>query len=129
MYAGNLRTTVEFHNNYFFWLFPQPQTQTPNAPLILYLNGGPGSTSMNALFMENGPLRVRQLDPTDPDSFEVTYEPENSWQSIGDLLFVDQPVGTGWSYGDHSPQSLNEIAAEFLSFLDRFYTEFPERKR
>ena len=78
MYAGNLRTTVEFHNNYFFWLFPQPQTQTPNAPLILYLNGGPGSTSMNALFMENGPLRVRQLDPTDPDSFEVTYEPENS---------------------------------------------------
>ena len=84
---------------------------------------------MNALFMENGPLRVRQLDPTDPDSFEVTYEPENSWQSIGDLLFVDQPVGTGWSYGDHSPQSLNEIAAEFLSFLDRFYTEFPERKR
>ena len=43
------------------------------------MNGGPGSTSMNALFMETGPLRVTQLDPDNDNSFVITYEPENSW--------------------------------------------------
>jgi carboxypeptidase C (cathepsin A) len=43
------------------------------------MNGGPGSTSMNALFLENGPLRVAQNDPLDYDSFVITYEPEKSW--------------------------------------------------
>lgn len=92
------------------------------------MNGGPGSTSMNALFTENGPLRVTQHDGSDFDSFEITYEPENSWQSLGDLLFVDQPVGTGWSYGNHSPASLEEIGSEFITFLIMFYEEFPQRK-
>lgn len=48
------------------------------------------------------------------DSFEVTYRPDLSWQSIGDLLFIDHPVGTGWSYGDNSPSSLPEISNEFI---------------
>ena len=89
------------------------------------MNGGPGSTSMNALFTENGPLRVTKLDPNDEDSYVVTYEPDQSWQSLGDLLFVDHPVGTGWSYGDHSPTTLPEIASEFIVFLNNFYSEFP----
>jgi carboxypeptidase D len=44
---------------------------------------------------------------------------------LGDLLFVDHPVGTGWSYGDVVPKNLNEIADEFLAFLLNFYKQFP----
>mgnify|MGYP002632254586 CR=1 FL=1 len=44
------------------------------------------------------------------------------------MLFVDHPIGTGWSYGDHSPESLVEIADEFLSFLLNFYEEYPHRR-
>lgn len=62
------------------------------------------------------------------DSFDVIYHPDESWESLGDLLFVDHPVGTGWSYGTHSPTSLEEIGAEFVTFLDTFYEEFPERR-
>jgi len=58
MYAGNLKSTPDYKNHYFFWLFPKPQTTNSEVPLVIYLNGGPGSTSMNALFTENGPLRV-----------------------------------------------------------------------
>lgn len=76
---------------------------------------------MNALWMETGPLRVVQTDLNDLDSFVVTYEPDQSWQSLGDLLFVDHPVGTGWSYGDHSPTTLEEIGSEFVDFLTNFY--------
>ena len=89
MYSGNLNSSDEYNNNFFYWLFPKPDSVPVDVPLVLYMNGGPGSTSMNALFMENGPLRVIQNDPLDLDSFVITYEPEKSWQSLGDLLFVD----------------------------------------
>jgi carboxypeptidase D len=62
------------------------------------------------------------------DSFKVTYHPNESWASLGDLLFVDHPVGTGWSYGTHSPTTLEDIGAEFVTFLEAFYEEFPARK-
>ena len=123
MYASNLKSSAEVNNNFFYWLFPD--TSKEDNPLIIYMNGGPGSTSMNALFMENGPLRVYQADPSDLDSFTITYEPEDSWVAIGDLLFVDHPVGTGWSYGERSPASLPEVADEFLTFMLNFYEEHP----
>jgi len=128
MYAGNLRSEHSHHNYFFYWLFQTTDTWSSNTPLVIYMNGGPGSTSMNALFMETGPFRVTQSDPTDMDSFNVTYKPEESWQALGDLLFVDHPVGTGWSYGTHSPTSLPEIGTEFVSFLNNFYIEHPERR-
>ena len=93
------------------------------------MNGGPGSTSMNAVWTETGPMRVTQADPADLDSFVITYEPQDSWQHLGDLLFVDHPVGTGWSYGSHSPESLPEIAEDFVTFLGNFYVEHPERRQ
>jgi carboxypeptidase D len=83
---------------------------------------------MNSVFTEAGPLRCYWNDPKDLDSFVVNYRPELSWQSLGDLLFVDHPVGTGWSYGDHSPESLPEVAADFVTFLNNFYDEYPERR-
>jgi len=81
------------------------------------MNGGPGSTSQNALWMETGPMRVTQADPNDFDSFEITYKPDESWQSLGDLLFVDHPVGTGWSWGNTAPTTLEEIGDEFVLFM------------
>jgi len=58
-YSGNLSSSDKYDNHYFFWLFPKPNEQENKAnPLIIYMNGGPGSSSMNALFMENGPLRA-----------------------------------------------------------------------
>ena len=74
MYAGNLKSSDLYNNNVFYWLFQSPdQTPSKDVPLVVYMNGGPGSTSMNALFMETGPLRVVQTDPNDNDSFVVTY--------------------------------------------------------
>lgn len=68
--------------------------------MVIYLNGGPGSTSMNALFTGNGPLRVTETG--DHEDFDITYVPSDSWVGLGDLMWIDQPVGTGWSYGEHA---------------------------
>jgi carboxypeptidase C (cathepsin A) len=130
MYAANILASDKYDNNFFYWLFPKPEELSSEkdsaSPLIIYMNGGPGSTSMNALFTEMGPLYAVKTDEDDEDSYQVWYDAENSWQSAGDLLFVDMPVGTGYSYGTHSPTSLDEIAADFLTFFLNFLEEHDE---
>lgn len=41
-------------------------------------------------------------------------------------MYVDMPVGTGWSYGEKANQSLEEVGDDFLTFLLNFYKEFPQ---
>ncbi|KAM0045194.1 putative carboxypeptidase C [Helianthus debilis subsp. tardiflorus] len=74
----------------FWWYYKSPyRTQDPNNPwpIILWLQGGPGASGVGiGNFEEVGPL----------DSF---LKPRNStWLRKVDLLFVDNPVGTGYSY-------------------------------
>lgn len=133
MYSGNLLSSDTYENYFFYWLSPRPEELTPpgaeDSPLIVYLNGGPGSSSMNALWTGNGPLRVHETgSSTDYDDFVIQYDTTISWQEAGDLLWIDQPVGTGWSWGEHTVTSLDEIADEFLHFMLSFYEEFPVYK-
>lgn len=54
---------------------------------------------MFGLFAENGPLRVTRNGTTDND-FVIGLNGENgSWLDVGDILYIDQPVGTGFSFG------------------------------
>ena len=57
-YAGfyNVNATSDQHH-LFYWFFKN-LTLPDTAPVVLWMNGGPGSTSMFGLFLENGPLRV-----------------------------------------------------------------------
>ena len=77
MYAANMSSSDTYKNFFFYWLFPN--VSLTNSPLIMYMNGGPASTSMNALFTENGPLKVNQLDPDNQDSYQIWYDANNSW--------------------------------------------------
>lgn len=84
---------------------------------------------MNALWSGNGPLRVSETGSgVKGEDFEITYDTTISWAEAGDLLWIDQPVGTGWSYGEHLVTNLDEIAQEFVQFLVSFYAEFPVYK-
>lgn len=63
IYAGNMVSMKEKKNNFFYFYFPNPESA--DLPLVLYMDGGPGSSSMNALFNKNGPLRCYQDDKKD----------------------------------------------------------------
>ncbi|KAI1734115.1 carboxypeptidase S1 [Xylaria scruposa] len=82
----------------FFWYF-KSQTDTQNAPLIIWMNGGPGASSMFGLFTENGPCSINsKLEP----------EPRlSSWNQFYNVLYVDQPVQTGFSYDIPTPGFLD----------------------
>ncbi|KAG0052155.1 hypothetical protein BGZ83_002928 [Gryganskiella cystojenkinii] len=74
----------------YYWFFPAIKPKVKDPPLIIWLQGGPGSSSMIGLFFENGPIRVTEDMKLARQSV--------SWADDYTMLFIDQPVGTGFSY-------------------------------
>lgn len=125
MYSGtlNVSLTEEFDHNLFYWFFKN--TALTNAPLVIWMNGGPGSSSMFGLFLENGPLRVKRTGPGS-DDFILGNSEKGSWGDISDVIFIDQPVGTGFSYGKTYIDRMETGADHFVKFINLFLKKYPE---
>jgi len=97
----------------FYWFFPNT-TANPNgeAPIVVFLGGGPGAASISSIFSENGPFRI----VTNPDGGSSINYAEDSWISHYNVLWLDNPVGAGYSYTDNSdgkhdyPHNEDEVA-------------------
>ncbi|KAH7074774.1 Alpha/Beta hydrolase protein [Paraphoma chrysanthemicola] len=85
---GVVNQTYEI--NTFFWFF-ESRKDPANAPLSIWMNGGPGSSSMVGLLRENGPCFINS------DSNSTTLN-EWSWNNEVNMLYLDQPVQVGMSY-------------------------------
>lgn len=75
---------------------------------------------MDGAMMEIGPYRVKE---------DLTLEyNEGSWDEFANLLFVDQPVGTGFSYvnTDSYLHELDEMANSFIVFMEKWFALFPQ---
>jgi len=101
----------------FFWFF-EARTSPTTAPLALWLNGGPGCSSMIGLFQENGPCHFVNGAST------PSVNP-NSWNAYANMLYVDQPIGTGFSYGTDGASSTMTAAPYVWNLLQAFYAQFP----
>lgn len=107
--------------NYFYWFFESREKPSTD-PLVVWLTGGPGCSSMLALLTENGPFLV---DNTTYSPFLNKY----SWNTAANLLYVDQPAGTGFSYVTNPLKydtNEKEIAAALWDFLLQFYAKYPK---
>ncbi|KAJ2651612.1 hypothetical protein IWW40_001512 [Coemansia sp. RSA 1250] len=104
----------------FYWLFEARQPQQPKSlvPLVLWLNGGPGCSSMSGLFSGIGPCRIGS------DGNSTTYN-IHSWNTHAHMLFLDQPTNTGFSYGANITRT-EEAAQDAVEFLHMFLTRFPQ---
>ncbi|KAL4245091.1 Carboxypeptidase [Abortiporus biennis] len=104
----------------FFWFWPT--TNASNArDLLFWTNGGPGCSSLEGFLQENGPISWSwgQAEPT-PNQF--------SWTSLANVLWVEQPVGTGFSQGSPNITNDDELAAQLTGFLEQFLDVFSELK-
>ncbi|KAK9510755.1 hypothetical protein O3M35_005476 [Rhynocoris fuscipes] len=120
-FAGYLGVEPKHNSHLFFWFFPA-QDGNAKAPLILWLQGGPGATSLFGMFTEIGPYTVQN------DRLELM---PNSWNQNYSLLFIDNPVGTGFSFTDAEDgyaTSQKQIADQLYKALIQFFTIFPEQQ-
>ncbi|RYP44770.1 hypothetical protein DL768_008815 [Monosporascus sp. mg162] len=77
--------------NTFFWFFEARNRPAAEAPLAIWLNGGPGASSMMGLLQGNGPCFVA-------DDSAATYLNPWSWNNEVNMLYLDQPAQVGFSY-------------------------------
>lgn len=95
--------------NTFFWFIEARQTPE-TAPLTIWLNGGPGSSSMFGLFNEVGPCEVVQM----ADGSYGTQMRPYGWDRASNMLFIDQPNQVGFSYDSATNASLNLLSKELF---------------
>ncbi|XP_027726312.1 retinoid-inducible serine carboxypeptidase [Vombatus ursinus] len=114
--------TVRSNASMFWWLYyaNNPCKNFTELPLIMWLQGGPGGSSTGfGNFEEIGPLD-EELKPR-----------KTTWLQSASLLFVDNPVGTGFSFANQSDayaKNLDMVASDMLVLLQNFFDARPEFK-
>jgi len=117
IFSGYMNT----HNGSVFYMFLEAQESPETAPLIWWTNGGPGCSGFNGLLEENGPFR-----PNKDGNLDLN---PHAWNKKANMVFVEQPVGVGFSvpsvgvnYTDHG------AALDNHAFLSNFFDRFPDLK-
>ncbi|KAF2096817.1 peptidase S10, serine carboxypeptidase [Rhizodiscina lignyota] len=103
-YSGYIDLSPDSHT--FFWFF-ESRRDPANDDITLWLNGGPGSDSLIGLFEELGPCNVTANLTTMVNPY--------SWNEVSNLLFLSQPVGTGFSYSEEAPGSFEPFTGQYLN--------------
>lgn len=122
-YAGYVTVNEESGRAFFYWFF-EADEDASNKPLVLWLNGGPGCSSVAfGLAEEVGPLHIEKDGKT-------LYLNPYSWNKVANILFLDSPVGVGYSYSNTSSDLVSNgdsrTAAENLIFLQKWFERFPQ---
>lgn len=129
-YYGYLPQNPQYDSNFFyairgnndFWF-------RTNAPLVMFLQGGPGATSLFSDFLETGPQKLI-IDNSSFGGFGIV-EREHAWTNHANMLYVDNPIGTGFSY-TRDPRGFSttdeEIANNLVDFLRKFLDRHSEYK-
>ncbi|KAI4197600.1 MAG: hypothetical protein LQ350_005834 [Teloschistes chrysophthalmus] len=108
---GTLSDVDEYQNysiNTFFWFF-ESRKDPANAPLSIWMNGGPGSSSMIGLLTENGPCLIND------DSNSTRLNPW-SWNNEVNMLYIDEPNQVGFSYDIPSNGTTDESEITIQDF-------------
>lgn len=121
-----------------YW-FIESESNPYSDPVVLWLNGGPGSSSLIGLLTENGQLRTNDDSLTNLTSSGVPqlFYNEYGWSKKSNMLYLESPKGVGFSYCDNvtvaeecvnTDESTAQDAYEFLVSWFELYPEYQSNK-
>jgi len=120
-YAGYITIDENKGKNFFYW-FVESQRSPSNDPVLIWLNGGPGSSSLVGFFVEHGPFNL------EPNGQNITLNPY-SWNRIANIIYLESPSFVGFSYSnDEKDRKPNDdiVAKDNYEFLKRWFQHYPE---
>ncbi|KAJ4725025.1 Carboxypeptidase [Melia azedarach] len=118
-HAGYYRLPHTQAARMFYFFFESRKSK--NEPVVIWLTGGPGCSSELALFYENGPFHIA-------NNMSLIWN-DYGWDKVSNLLFVDQPTGTGFSYTSNENDIRHDeegVSNDLYDFLQAFFTEHPQ---
>ncbi|KAM3374212.1 serine carboxypeptidase-like [Capsicum galapagoense] len=132
-YIGDSGATVQdlgHHAGYYrlphtkdarmFYFFFESRSRK-NDPVVIWLTGGPGCSSELAVFYENGPFKIA-------DNMSLVWN-DFGWDKGSNLIYVDQPTGTGFSYSSSEDDIRHDergVSNDLYDFLQVFFKAHPQ---
>lgn len=120
-YSGFLSVDPKYNAKLFYWFF-EKQTDSTNAPILLWLHGEIGRSSMLSVLEENGPYVLVK------DKVALR---EQSWTKEFNVLYIDSTVATGYSTCNSTeayPRTTQQAAAYLYKALKEFFNIFDNYK-
>ncbi|KAG2727717.1 hypothetical protein I3843_01G165700 [Carya illinoinensis] len=136
-FAGDLPFTLETgyigvgdtEDVQLFYYFVESQRSPAQDPVVLWLTGGPGCSTLLAFFYESGPLGFTYSEYN--GSLPSLHLNPYTWTKSLNIIYVDAPVGTGFSYSTTSEgyySSDTATAALTYEFLRKWIMEHQQFK-
>jgi len=123
-YAGLITVRPETDSHMFFWFAPATEVDPSQAPVVVWLQGGPGASSLFGMLEIHGPIQAEGFNPT------VAVPNEYTWNHRANMLYIDNPIGAGYSYttdpDNGLPTTQQHAGEDLYSFLTQFFTLYPE---
>ncbi|KAK7306708.1 hypothetical protein VNO77_44663 [Canavalia gladiata] len=124
-YAGYVTVDPKAGRELFYYFVESPYNSSAK-PLVLWLNGGPGCSSLGfGAFEELGPFRVNSDGKT-------LHSNKYAWNEVANVLFLESPAGVGFSYSnttsDYDHAGDKSTAKDAYVFLINWLERFPEYK-
>lgn len=113
------------HMHYWYVESTGKDPQDPSTPTLVWLNGGPGCSSLDGWYYEQGPFRGSKDDP------KTLIENPATWAKLGNMIFLESPVGVGFSYSDDASdydQNDDKSSQDNLHAIEAFFGAYPELK-
>ncbi|XP_043287646.1 venom serine carboxypeptidase-like [Venturia canescens] len=118
-YAGYFTVNKNLGSNLFFWYFPARESPE-TAPVVLFVEGGPGVSSFYSIFLQNG-----QVDLESNIYFSIR---KKAWNRKHHMLYIDSPVGSGYSFTQWEvgyPSSTQHVVKDLWAAVYQFFWLFP----
>ncbi|KAL1161428.1 hypothetical protein V6Z11_A07G133100 [Gossypium hirsutum] len=123
-YSGYVTVDSKAGRALFYYFVESPDNSSTN-PLVLWLNGGPGCSSLIGAMTELGPFRVN-------NDGETLFRNNFAWNNVANIIFLESPAGVGFSYSntssDYQHTGDKSTAKDAYAFLVNWLERFPQYK-